>query len=70
VPKKSVKSIWFKYAAVKTADRLQKITEYTEDNQENRHRREDGIRMDFRNIGLGVWIGIDWLSIETGGELL
>jgi hypothetical protein len=31
---------------------------------------EDGIRMDLREIGLGVWIGFDWLRIETGGGLL
>jgi hypothetical protein len=35
-----------------------------------RPRREDGIRMDFREIGLGVWIGFDWLRIGTGGGLL
>jgi hypothetical protein len=32
-----------------------------------RHRWEDGIRMDLREIGWGVWIGFDWLRIETGG---
>jgi hypothetical protein len=26
-----------------------------------RRRWEDGIRMDLREIGLGVWIGFDWL---------
>jgi hypothetical protein len=35
-----------------------------------RHRWEDGIRMDLREIGLGVWIGFDWLRIGTGGGLL
>jgi hypothetical protein len=35
-----------------------------------RHRWEDGIRMDLREIGLGVWIGIDWLRTGTGGGLL
>jgi hypothetical protein len=35
-----------------------------------RRRWEDGIRMDFREIGLGVWIGFDWLRIGTGGGLL
>jgi hypothetical protein len=34
------------------------------------HRWEDGIGMDLREIGLGVWIGFDWLRIGTGGELL
>jgi hypothetical protein len=35
-----------------------------------RHRWEDGIRMDLTEIGLGVWIGFDWLRIGTGGGLL
>jgi hypothetical protein len=35
-----------------------------------RRRWEDGIRMDLREIGLGVWIGFDWLRIGTGGGLL
>jgi hypothetical protein len=35
-----------------------------------RHRWEDGIRMDLREIGLGVWIGFDWLRTGTGGGLL
>jgi hypothetical protein len=35
-----------------------------------RYRREDGIRMDLREIGLGVWIGFDWPRIWTCGELL
>jgi hypothetical protein len=35
-----------------------------------RSRREDGIRMDLRDIGLGVWIGFYWLRIDTGGGLL
>jgi hypothetical protein len=38
-----------------------------------RHRLEDGIRMDLREIGLGeggVWIGFDWLRTGTGGGLL
>jgi hypothetical protein len=35
-----------------------------------RHRWEDGIRMDIREIGLGVWIGFDWLRIGTGLGLL
>jgi hypothetical protein len=33
-------------------------------------RRWDGIKMDLREIGWGVWIGFDWLRIGTGGELL
>jgi hypothetical protein len=35
-----------------------------------RRRWEDGIRMDLREIGLGVWIGINWLMIGTSGRLL
>jgi hypothetical protein len=35
-----------------------------------RRRREDGIRMYLTEIGLGVWIGFDWLRIGTGGGLL
>jgi hypothetical protein len=35
-----------------------------------RHRWEDGIRMDLGEIGLGVWIGFDWLRTVTGGGLL
>jgi hypothetical protein len=31
---------------------------------------EDGIRMDVREIGWGMWIVFDWLRIETGGGLL
>jgi hypothetical protein len=35
-----------------------------------RRRWEDGLRMDLREIGLGVWIGFDWLRTGTGGGLL
>jgi hypothetical protein len=35
-----------------------------------RRRWEDGIRMDLREIGFGVWIGFDWLTIGTGCRLL
>jgi hypothetical protein len=35
-----------------------------------RHRWEDGIRMDLREIGLVVWIGFDCLRTGTGGRLL
>jgi hypothetical protein len=31
---------------------------------------EDGIRMDLREIGWGVWIGFDWLRIGASGGLL
>jgi hypothetical protein len=35
-----------------------------------RRRWEDGIRMDLREIGLGVWIEFDWLRTGIGGGLL
>jgi hypothetical protein len=35
-----------------------------------RRRWEDGIRIDLREIGWGLWIGFNWLRIRTGGELL
>jgi hypothetical protein len=35
-----------------------------------RRRWEDGIRMDLREIGWGVWFGFDWLRIGSVGELL
>jgi hypothetical protein len=35
-----------------------------------RRRWENGIRMDLREIGLGVWIGFGWLRTGTGGGLL
>jgi hypothetical protein len=35
-----------------------------------RCRWEDRIRMDLSEIGLGVWIGFDWLRIGTGDGLL
>jgi hypothetical protein len=35
-----------------------------------RRRWEDGIRMDLREIGLGVWIGFNCLRTGTGGGLL
>jgi hypothetical protein len=33
-------------------------------------RWEDGIKMDLREIGLGVWSGFTWLRIGTVGGLL
>jgi hypothetical protein len=30
----------------------------------------DGIRMDLREIGWGVWSGFNWLRIGAGGGLL
>jgi hypothetical protein len=36
-----------------------------------RHRWEDGIKMDLREIGRwGAWIGFTWLTIGTSGRLL
>jgi hypothetical protein len=35
-----------------------------------RHRWEDGIKMDHREIGWGVWSGFSWLRIGTTGGLL
>jgi hypothetical protein len=35
-----------------------------------RRRWEDGIRMDVRGIGWGVWIGFYWPRTGTGGGLL
>jgi hypothetical protein len=35
-----------------------------------RHRWKDNIRMDLQEVGCGVWIGLGWLRIETGGEQL
>jgi hypothetical protein len=35
-----------------------------------RHRWEDGVRMDLREIRLVVWIGFDWLRTGTGDGLL
>jgi hypothetical protein len=33
-------------------------------------RWEDGIKMDIREIGWGVWIGFSWLRIGIAGGLL
>jgi hypothetical protein len=35
-----------------------------------RCRWEDGIKLDIRETGFGVWIGFDWLRTGTGGGLL
>jgi hypothetical protein len=35
-----------------------------------RRRWEDGIRMDLREIVLGVWIGFNWLRTGIDGWLL
>jgi hypothetical protein len=35
-----------------------------------RHGWDDGIRMDLREIGWGIWSGFNWLRIGTGGGLL
>jgi hypothetical protein len=28
---------------------------------------EDNIKMDLQEVGFGVWAGLSWLRIETGG---
>jgi hypothetical protein len=33
----------------------------------SRHRWEDNIKMDLQDVGCGVWTGLSWLRIETGG---
>jgi hypothetical protein len=35
-----------------------------------RRRREDNIKMDLQEVGLGAWTGLIWLRIGTGGGLL
>jgi hypothetical protein len=32
-----------------------------------RHRWEDNIKMDLQEVGCGVWTGLSWLRIGTGG---
>jgi hypothetical protein len=32
-----------------------------------RRRWEDNIRIDLQELGCGVWTGLSWLRIETGG---
>jgi hypothetical protein len=35
-----------------------------------RRRWEDGIKMEFREMGCGVWSGFTWLRIGAGSGLL
>jgi hypothetical protein len=35
-----------------------------------RHRREDNIKIDIREVGWGAWTGSIWLRIRTGGGFL
>ena len=35
-----------------------------------RHRWEDSIKMDLHEVGCGVWTGLSWLRIGTGGRHL
>ena len=35
-----------------------------------RHKWEENIKMDFRKLGLGLWTGLIWLRIGTGGGRL
>jgi hypothetical protein len=32
-----------------------------------RRRLEDNIKMELQEVGCGVWFGLSWLRIETGG---
>jgi len=32
-----------------------------------RHRWENNIKMDLQDVGVGVWTGLSWLRIGTGG---
>jgi hypothetical protein len=32
-----------------------------------RHRWEHNIKMDLQEVGYGVWTGLSWLRIGTGG---
>jgi hypothetical protein len=34
-----------------------------------RHRREDNIKTDLPELGCGVWTGLIWLCVGTGGHL-
>jgi hypothetical protein len=35
-----------------------------------RRRWEDNIKMDLQEVGCGVWTGLSWLRIGTGGRHL
>jgi hypothetical protein len=35
-----------------------------------RRRDKDDIKMDLQEVGCGVWTGLSWLRIETGGRHL
>jgi hypothetical protein len=35
-----------------------------------RYRWEDNIKVDLQEVGCGVWTGLSWLRIETGGRRL
>ena len=32
-----------------------------------RHRWEDNIKMDLKEVGFGLWTGLSWLKLGTGG---
>ena len=36
----------------------------------SRHKWEDSIKMDLQEVGCGVWTGLSWLRIGTGGRHL
>jgi hypothetical protein len=33
-----------------------------------RRRLEDNIKADLQEVGFGVWTGLSWLRIDTGGD--
>jgi hypothetical protein len=55
-------------------ERREKCTRFWWESPKERDHWEDqgvrGIRIDLREICLGMWIGFDWLGTETGGGLL
>jgi hypothetical protein len=55
-------------------ERIGMCTRFGWESQKERDHLEDqgvdGIRMDLGEIGLGVWIGFDWLRTGNGGALL
>jgi hypothetical protein len=72
---KSRRMMWEEYVArMREETKVYKVLVGTPEGKRplGRPRRmwEDGIRIDLRETGWGVWIGFDWLKIEICGELL
>jgi hypothetical protein len=66
-----MQGMWHAWERTEKCTRFWWESQKETDNLEDPRRRwEDGIRMDLRETGWGVWIGFDWLRIGTGGELL